>query len=190
LSGTNRAVASVISGWQVQGVYQVQSGAPLSFTQSSYIPVYLGTNPADSAWSRSQYKSTIQPNTAGYWFDTSKWADLSTGWSTGTSGCTNTTATCPAGTKHFPYVQYQLRTMPLRFSTLRADYLNQFDAGLQRNFTVWRETQLQFRVEGVNILNHPVYSAPNTDPTNTAFGQVTSQANQPRVWQFSGFLRF
>jgi hypothetical protein len=80
--------------------------------------------------------------------------------------------------------------MPLRFSTLRADNLNQFDAGLQRNFTVWRETQLQFRAEGINILNHPVYSAPNTDPTNTAFGTVTSQANQPRVWQFSGFLRF
>lgn len=190
LNHSNRVVESVISGWQVQGVYQVQSGAPLSFTQSSYIPVYLGgTNPADSSWNRSAYKKTILPNTAGYWFDTSKWANLSNGWTTGTSGCSNTTGVCSTST-HFPYVQYQIRTMPLRFGSLRADNLNQFDAGLQRNFAVWRETQLQFRAEGINILNHPVYSAPNTDPTNKAFGQVTSQANQPRVWQFSGFLRF
>jgi hypothetical protein len=73
---------------------------------------------------------------------------------------------------------------------LRADNLNQFDAGVQRNFPVWREVQLQLRAEGINVLNHPVYSAPNTDPTNNAFGTITSQANQPRVWQFSGFLRF
>jgi hypothetical protein len=189
LNNTNKAVASVISGWQVQGVYQVQSGQPLSFTQSSYIPVYLaGNNPATSSWSRSAYKKTIQPGAAGYWFDTSKWANINNGWSTGTSGCTTATGLC-SGDK-FPNAQYQLRTMPLRFGTLRADRLNQFDAGIQRNFIVWRETQLQFRAEAVNALNHPVYSAPVTDPTNTAFGEITSQANQPRVFQFSAFLRF
>lgn len=183
---SNRVIEQIISGWQVQGVYQVQSGAPLSFTQSSYIPVYLsGDNPAKSAWSRSAYKKTVTPNKAGYWFDTSQWANLANGWSTGTTGCT--TSSCA---NRFPYTQYQVRTMPLRFSTLRADFLNQADVGVQRNFAVWREMQLQFRGEAVNVLNHPVYSAPNTDPTNTAFGQITSQANQPRVMQFSAFLRF
>jgi hypothetical protein len=53
-----------------------------------------------------------------------------------------------------------------------------------------RAYQIQVRVEAINALNHPVYTAPNTDWTNTAFGQITSQANQSRVLQFGGFIRF
>jgi hypothetical protein len=55
---------------------------------------------------------------------------------------------------------------------------------------MWELGTLQIRAEAINVLNHPVYAAPNTDPTNTLFGQVTSQGNQSRVFQFAGFFRF
>lgn len=176
---SNAVVRAIISGWQMQGLYQVQSGQPLSFNPESTSPVYTGSNPVNSAWGRGGYKKSIQPGQAGYWFNIANWLT-----NTSSSGCT--TNLCPGVLPN----SYQVRTFPIRFDGLRADFLNQFDAGVQRNFAVWRETQLQFRGEAINALNHPVYSAPSTDWTNKAFGQITSQANQPRVYQFSAFLRF
>jgi len=167
----NGILGQIVAGWQVQGVYQIQSGQPLNFTPASTNPVYQGANPADSAWSRAHYKSTISgPGSggAGFWFDRSKWVQ--------------STALLPN--------QYQIRAFPIRYATLRADYLNQFDGGLQRTFALPNHLQMQIRGEAINALNHPVYAAPNTDWTNSAFAQITSQANQSRVLQFGAFIRF
>ena|SRR5258707_5379640 len=76
-----------------------------------------------------------------------------------------------------------------RFSAT-TNFLNRLDAGVQRNFTVFEQLQLQVRTEAIDMLNHPVYTAPSTDWTSTSFGQITMQANQPRVYQFGAFLRF
>jgi hypothetical protein len=187
-------IASAIAGgWQVQGVYQVQSGQPLSFnpaslaTSGTSLPVYLGANPNDSAWGRSGYKKSITTaSSAGNWFNTANWA-------TTTSKATSGQISGVYGN------QYQIRALPIRFDGLRADFLNQFDAAVQRNFSLSRLYEplaLQFRVDMINVLNHPVYgsngtnSNPVTDWTNTTFGEVTSQANQPRIYQFEAFVRF
>lgn len=174
----NAIVSSIIGGWQVQGVYQVQSGQPLNFNPGSTSPIYNGTNPVDSAWGKSAYKKSIPgAGKAGFWFDRTNWLQTTSGCNSGV--CTNVLPN-----------QYQLRTFPIRFSGLRADFLNQFDLGVQRNFPLYRESQLQFRVEAINALNHPVYTAPNTDWTSSSFAQITTQANQPRVYQFGAFVRF
>lgn len=171
-------VSAIAGGWQVQGVYQVQSGQPLNFNPGSTSPIYNGANPVDSAWGRSGYKKSIaKPGVAGFWFDRSNWLQTTSGCASGV--CTNVLPN-----------QYQIRTFPIRFTGLRADFLNQFDLGVQRNFPLWRESQLQIRVEAINALNHPVYTAPNTDWTSSSFGQITTQANQPRVYQFGAFIRF
>jgi hypothetical protein len=190
-------IASAIAGgWQVQGVYQVQSGQPLSFnpaslaTSGTSLPVYLGANPAGSAWGRSGYKNSITgPGNAGNWFNIGNWA----------------TTTSKAISGQIPGVygnQYQIRALPIRFDGLRADFLNQFDAAVQRNFSlsrIYEPLVLQFRVDFINVLNHPVYggsgtgsvnSNPVTDWTQSTFGEVTTQSNQPRIYQFEAFIRF
>jgi len=174
----NAIASAIVSGWQVQGVYQVQSGQPLNFNPGNTSPIYNGDNPVDSAWGRSAYKKSIPgAGKAGFWFDRTNWLQTTSGCNSGV--CTNVLPN-----------QYQIRTFPIRFSGLRSDFLNQFDLGVQRNFPLWRESQLQFRVEAINALNHPVYTAPNTDWTSSSFGQITTQANQPRVYQFGAFVRF
>jgi len=178
-------VSTVIGGWQVQGVYQVQSGAPLSFNTQATSPVYTGGNPVNSAWGRSGYKATASPGVAGDWFNTANWLSKTVPSSSAVAAGGVDRTTLPN--------QYQVRVFPIRFNGLRADFLNQLDFGVQRNFSlarIYEPLQLQFRVEATNLLNHPVYSAPNTDWTNNAFGQITSQANQPRIYQFVAFVRF
>lgn len=178
-----KVISRIIGGWQVQGVYQVQSGAPLAFNPStSTIPVYLGAGgPANAAWGRDGFRQSSKSYTqTGNWFNTSLFATKA---GTGTSGVIpNTWGN-----------QYQIRTMPIRFDSLRADFMNQFDAAIQRNFGLPRlgeATSLQFRVDLINAANHPVYNSPNTDWTNATFGNITSQANQPRIYQFEAFIRF
>lgn len=189
LSGSHSIVAQAVGGWQIQGVYQIQSGAPLNFTRND---VWYGNgNPGNSAWSRSRYKASIAKGGVGYWFDTSQWLQPASNISSGIPGVA--VQTCPTDSAicayNFPGT-YQIRHFPLRFNTLRADNMNQADVGLQRVFQLWKLGTLQIRGEAINVLNHPVYSAPNTDPENSQFGQIRSQANQPRVFQFAGFIRF
>jgi hypothetical protein len=174
-------ISKAIGGWQIQAVYQVQSGQPLNFAPSTTTsPLYNGNNPADSAWGKTGYKRSIPGGgQAGTWFDTANWVRT-----------TAAPASCASICSGVVPNAYQIRTLPIRFTRLRADFLNQFDAGVQRNFAVYKEAQLQLRVEAINFLNHPVYTAPNTDWTSSAFGSITTQANQSRVYQFGAFLRF
>jgi hypothetical protein len=182
-------VSQIIGGWQVQGVYQIQSGAPLSLNPStSSIPLYYGGNPAGSMWGKSGYiQNSKNLSSNGNWFDITKWGRTTPTGATGVQAGPNSNGVYYYGN------QYQLRTMPIRFNTFRADRLNQLDAAIQRNFSLARlyeAASLQFRFDLINALNHPVYSAPSTDWTSSAFGQITSQGNSPRLYQFEAFVRF
>ena len=186
-----KVVSQVITGWQVQGVYQVQSGAPLSFSPSTgSIPLYYGSgSPAASAWGKSGYvKNSNNLSTNGNWFDVSKWGSLAP-----SSSTTGIQTQNPSNGAYYYGNRYQIRTMPIRFDTFRADRLNQFDAAIQRNFSLSRlyeSASMQFRFDLINALNHPVYNAPSTDWTSTTFGQIASQGNAPRLYQFEAFIRF
>ncbi len=183
-------ISQVIGGWQVQGVYQVQSGQPLEFdpaslqTSGTSLPVYLGPGtPTSAAWGRQGFKASSN----GTWFNTANFATT-----TGSSSSTGQQAGL-YGT------QYQVRNLPIRYDGLRSDFLNQLDAAVQRNFSLsklYEPLALQVRVDMINALNHPVLggSGPNhtvvTDWTSSTFGQVTAQENQPRIYQFEAFVRF
>jgi hypothetical protein len=49
---------------------------------------------------------------------------------------------------------------------------------------------VQFRTELFNAFNHVQFGSPDTGVTDTAFGQITSQANSPRQLQFGLKLLF
>jgi len=66
-----------------------------------------------------------------------------------------------------------VRTFPLRISGVRGDGINMWDLGLIKNFTLREGIRLQLRGEAEGAMNTPNFSAPNTTPTSTLFGQVT-----------------
>jgi len=83
-----------------------------------------------------------------------------------------------------------LRTFPLLFSGVRSDGRASWDFSAIKNFPIRESVGFQFRAEVYNAWNHPNFSGPNTSPTSSAFGQVTSTASEPRNWQFSLKLKF
>lgn len=67
-----------------------------------------------------------------------------------------------------------IRTFPLRISGVRADGINLWDMGLFKNFRLREGIRLQVRAEAEGAMNHPCFAAPNTTPTSTLFGRVSS----------------
>jgi len=71
---------------------------------------------------------------------------------------------------------------------VRTDWTRNIDAVLVKNFGFAvraREVTAQFRIESFNLFNVAQFGGPNTTVTSTSFGQVTSQANDPRDLQFA-----
>lgn len=88
-------------------------------------------------------------------------------------------------------LQYNIRAFPTRFSGIRADGINNFDLSLFKSFPIREGWRFQFRMETYNTLNHVQFAAPNTSPTSSAFGSITSEKGHgQRQVTFAGKLIF
>ena len=68
-----------------------------------------------------------------------------------------------------------VRTMPLRFSGVRGDGVNNLDASMMKHFRVSERLDGQFRLEGINALNHVQFADPNLSVTSSAFGTISAE---------------
>jgi hypothetical protein len=75
---------------------------------------------------------------------------------------------------------------------LFAQGTNNISASLFKQFPLgFREgAKLEFRAETFNLFNHVQFGAPNSSIGQSSFGQITSQANNPRVAQLALKLYF
>jgi len=66
------------------------------------------------------------------------------------------------------------------------------DSSFLKNFSITERVVTQFRIEGLNILNHPNFANPNTQFGSATFGQITSlvSGNQSRILQLGLHLQF
>jgi len=144
-------------GWQLNGIVQRQSGAPLGFGDVWT----LFTGDPDSIVLPKSQRSV------------DRWFNINAGFNRNNA----------------QQLGSNIRASALRFSGIRSDGQARWDFSAIKNFQITEKATLQYRAECLNSFNHPNLTAPNTTPTNTAFGTITGQ-DVPRSWQMSLKVRF
>jgi len=87
-------------------------------------------------------------------------------------------------------LDWNRRTFSSRFNDTRADGVNQIDFSVIKAFPIFERLNMTYRCEFFNLTNTPIFSGPQLAPTNTNFGLITNQANQPRRVQMALRLVF
>jgi len=143
--------AAIAGGWQVNGVLSFYSGTPF-WIQAPDTSLNAPGSP--------QLADQVKPNVAIYgahglaspYFDTSAFAPVTTA-RFGTSS----------------------------FDSLRGPGYGNLDFGLFRTFDIREWLKAQFRVEALNLANHPNFSNPDSGVTNPDFGLIASTNPGSRV---------
>lgn len=153
----NKVLDGFLGGWQLQGVYQVQSGLPLSFGSFSFTGNANGNTSNDIYYLGGDV--SIDNPTTDRWFNTAAFS------------------TVPPSRAH-------LRTLPFRFSDVRSDMRNTVDMSLMKYVSFTETMKLQIRLEALNAFNRVYLPAPGTN-IGTTFGVINpaNQANYPRRFQ-------
>ena len=159
----NHLANSMIGGWVLNSVYTFQTGAPINWNNGST------TSPGDYVY----FGAPIVMN--------NRMADPG-------STAFNVSA---FDTKSADAFSYHIRTFPTMISALRQDGINQWDPSLLKRFNFTERAFFQLRLEFFNVLNHPVFPAPNTTASNALFGNISgAQANRARSIQIGARLVF
>jgi hypothetical protein len=197
LASSNGVVSRIVGGWQVQGVYAYQTGAPLSWGNyiynGNFHDIVLSGDQSLTQWFNNKGFVALR-NSAG----TVQTANGQTVWvdfndpcknSFNASSCPGTPLANPTGFNRDSAFQLanNVRTFPLRFSYLRVQPTNNVDLSLIKNTQITERVRFQFRAEFTNAFNHPWLSAASgasgtsgviTNPTNADFGKIANLSNQ------------
>jgi hypothetical protein len=158
----NRAVDTLLGGWQVNGIATAQTGFPLSVTTQN-------TSQSGS--------NTLRPNNNG------QDPNLSGPVSARLNQYFNVSTFSQPAPFTFGNVT---RTLP----NVRAPGTQNIDFSLFKNFHLLENLSMQVRAEAFNLLNQVVFSAPNVVLSSGQFGVISGQSNSPRTIQFGLKLLF
>jgi hypothetical protein len=160
---------AIFGGWQLNGIFNMHTGAPLGLTTESndlynygaygyagnvQRPNYIGGN---------IYTSGSISSRVNDYFNTAAFADPAA-FSYGNTG------------RLLPY--------------LRGPGLVQLDASLFKEIPIHERFHLQFRAEIFNIFNHVQFDNPNTVIGSSQAGVISDQVNSPRDIQLALKLLF
>jgi hypothetical protein len=161
-SPTSAVLDEVIGGWSVGTIAELHTGTPMSV-----IDLVNNTNSFSDGVRPDLVGNPILSSdrrTAGAWFNTANF--------------------------QLPTPAYGFGNAPRTFGT--GPGTAQVDASLLKNFHLYESSNLQFRAEALNVLNHANWANPNTQFGSALFGRVTGlQAGNPsRILQVALHLTF
>lgn len=153
----------VAGGWQVGVTYEYQPGALLGWGNLFYYGDINNIKLADKSlgqWFNSA--GCVLPGQKRVANDIEVPASQPC-----TQGFEKRTSRTPAA--------YQARVFPNRIEGLRQDMTSQWNTNVQKNITLREGITMQLRLDALNLQNRSQFNAPDLNPVNSTFGQVTSQ---------------
>ena len=202
-SSNNRMLGLLVDGWQTASIFTVQSGEPFSILSewgSFNRGLRTVNNTAVATLSHQQISGDLgtfeQSNGTVYLLNPKLVSPDGTGIPANPqlSGCT------PAVPGGFCNPQ------PGEVGNLQLNAFNgpaffNWDASAGKDFNITERLKLTFQAQAFNVVNHPVFSAGQTDPisldsvnelliNSTTFGQSTSTVSRPRILQLALRLKF
>jgi hypothetical protein len=164
MTSAPRAVDLLFGGWQVNGIYTIQSNVPLQISNGGNFTRLFspGQRPHNNGTS-AQMSGPIESRLDNY-FDQSVFRQ--------------------AGNFEFGSVS---RTMP----DLRGPRDNNLDASLFKRFHITERFMTEFRAESFNAFNHPIWNSPGVNIQAPAtFGRVLQKGNERRIMQLALRIEF
>ncbi|HEX4030691.1 MAG TPA: carboxypeptidase regulatory-like domain-containing protein [Terracidiphilus sp.] len=153
----NKLVSTVAGGWALNGIVQDTSGKPYTVT--------TGNDPENvGCCNQERVDVTGNPNSGAGIHTQAKWINTS------------------AFTQQAPYTYGTEKVNPFvgqHFNDVDLSVFRQFHLGLGE------ERYFEFRAESFNLFNNVVFNPPDSSISDTNFGQVTGQWNNPRQLQMS-----
>jgi hypothetical protein len=152
-----------LGGWQVNFIFQTQSGYPLAITNNPNTSNSLGGGQ--------------RPNATG--IDANLPGDVQSKLNRYINPAAFSAPTA-----------FTFGNVGRTLSNVRGPRLTNLDASVFKAFRLTEALNLQFRAEAFNLSNSPMFGLPNAVFGTAAFGTITSQANNPRQLQFALRLAF
>lgn len=171
-------VQHLAGDWQLGGIMNYNTGAPLSITSDIQTITTVGAQPnIVGALPHGMGKVTKTSNGVNYFngFTQTRdpgFASISTSNDLHTAYI-NKAIVDPNGTIVLVNPQPgEIGT--LGHSTVRGPASLEFDANVIKRFPMSEGREFEFRIDALNVLNHPNFGTPDTNINGNSFGQITS----------------
>lgn len=163
-SNVNKAVDEVIGGWKLSMTAIAYSGLPVTVTANN---TSLVNNNCCASRPNQISDIKVSSHTLNNWFG-----------GLGAGGANKYAATTAGqfGNAHV--------------GTERGPGFQQYDFSLAKDFSVYRQQKLNFRLDAFNALNLTSLGNPSQNFSGTNFGQITSVKSQQRQLQISAKYQF
>lgn len=183
-SNINPVLNAVVGGWDIDAITTMQKGNP--FTVSA---------PNNTAWSpglirANQYcggsdRASGSVRTNGHYWLTPLVADV-------TQNCYRDPSTDPVNLVNGALPAGARAAFGnAAFDSLTGPGLNNWDAGIHKSFSLYRETRFTIRGEFFNAWNHAQFANPNSSVSaGASFGKITATQRDNREIQLGGTLNF
>jgi hypothetical protein len=157
------ALRRVFSQWELSGVAVLQSGLPITVTDSSAGTIYgnlSGFSRAECTGANPASSGSLTSRLTGYFNPAAFTSAPAIGDGTGFGNC--------------------------GVGILRGPDQRNLDVALLRNFNITEASHLQFRAEFFNVTNTPKFGLPVSDfSAGPAFGVISSTVSNPRIMQLA-----
>jgi hypothetical protein len=176
-SGWSKYINGLLGGWQLNGIFQWQSGQAVELGNIVYFgdpsKLRTETNSANADVTRTVF------DTSGFYLSDAPDLD-------------NDGVVEPAERRADDRIRLDqnIRTFPSRLPGFREQNLHLWDLSVMKKLRINEGLILELRGEFLNAFNHVQFGNPNSSPTSANFGRVMAQDNLPRSVQLGLKLVF